>query len=469
MTSSIDASIFRAYDIRGIVDQALSETVVEQIGMAVAEQSLQAGVATVALGRDGRLSGPRLMAALQRGIRNAGAEAIDVGMVPTPILYFTAQRYAGGSGIMLTGSHNPPDYNGCKIMVAGNTLAGDEITAIYQQICAGMTPADQPGGCHQQEVINDYLAEVERLNTLQQPLRVVADYGNGVAGLVGPDLFERLGVDAINLYAEVDGHFPNHHPDPSKPENLTELRRVMVRDNIALGLAFDGDGDRLGVIAGDNGETEIIWADRIMQLLAEDVLREQPGSNIVFDVKCSGRLAQRIDALGGNPIMSRTGHSLIKRAMREHNAPLAGEMSGHFFFGKPWYGFDDGLFAAARLLSILSRANDPAALLHAIPTGISTPELNIATAEGENHAIIDKLQRLAAFPGAELNTIDGVRADYADGWGLVRASNTTPVLVLRFEADTEAALQRIQQQFREQLQRHAGQLQMDFCSGHLNG
>jgi phosphomannomutase/phosphoglucomutase len=462
MNSSIDASIFRAYDIRGIVDQALSETVVEQIGMAVAVQSLQAGVATVALGRDGRLSGPRLMAALQRGIRSAGAEVIDVGMVPTPILYFTAQRYAGGSGIMLTGSHNPPDYNGCKIMVAGNTLAGDEIAAIYQQICAGLTAADQPGGCHQQEVIDDYLAEVERLNTLQQPLRVVTDYGNGVAGAVGPALFERLGVDAINLYAEVDGHFPNHHPDPSKPENLAELRRVMVRENIALGLAFDGDGDRLGVIAGHNGETEIIWADRIMQLLAEDVLREQPGSNIVFDVKCSGRLAQRIHALGGNPIMSRTGHSLIKRAMREQNAPLAGEMSGHFFFGKPWYGFDDGLFAAARLLSILSRADDPAALLHAIPTGISTPELNIATAEGDNHAIIDKLQKLAEFPGAELNTIDGVRADYDDGWGLVRASNTTPVLVLRFEADTESALKRIQQQFREQLQRHAGQLRIDF-------
>jgi len=462
MTQPIDASIFRAYDIRGIVDVSLTESTVEQIGMAVAQQSLLVGVATVALGRDGRLSGPRLMAALQRGIRAAGAEVIDVGMVPTPLLYFTAQRYAGGSGIMLTGSHNPPDYNGCKIMVAGNTLAGDEITALHDQICAGMTPADQPGSSQQHAVMDDYLAEVERLNTLQRPLQVVVDYGNGAAGAVGPALWQRLGVDAINLYADVDGHFPNHHPDPSKPENLVELRRVMVAENIPLGLAFDGDGDRLGVIVAAHGQTEIIWADRIMQLLAEDVLQQQPGSNIVFDVKCSGRLAQRISELGGNPIMSRTGHSLIKRAMREHNAPLAGEMSGHFFFGKPWYGFDDALFAAARLLCILSHSDDPVALLHAIPTGISTPELNIATAEGENHAIIKLLQQQAEFPGATLNSIDGVRADYADGWGLIRASNTTPVLVLRFEADTEAALARIQQQFRTQLQLVAGHLILDF-------
>lgn len=462
MQQPIDPNIFRAYDIRGIVDVSLTETAVEQIGMAVARQSLQAGVATVALGRDGRLSGPRLMAALERGIRAAGAEVIDVGMVPTPLLYFTAQRYAGGSGIMLTGSHNPPDYNGCKIMVAGNTLAGDEITALHALISAGMAVADQPGNSQRQEVIDDYLAEVERLNTLKRPLRVVVDYGNGAAGAVGPALLQRLGVDAINLYAEVDGHFPNHHPDPSKPENLAELRRVMVTENIPLGLAFDGDGDRLGVIVARHGQTEIIWADRIMQLLAEDVLLQQPGSNIVFDVKCSGRLAQRITELGGHPIMSRTGHSLIKRAMREHHAPLAGEMSGHFFFGKPWYGFDDALFAAARLLCILSRADDPAALLHAIPTGISTPELNIATAEGENHDIIELLQQRAEFPEATLNTIDGVRADYADGWGLIRASNTTPVLVLRFEADTEAALERIQQQFRLQLQQVADHLHADF-------
>ena len=462
MSQSIDASIFRAYDIRGIVDQSLSEAVVEQIGMAVGLASMQAGVATVAVGRDGRLSGPRLMAALQRGLQQAGVEVIDVGMVPTPVLYFTAQRYAGGSGIMLTGSHNPPDYNGCKIMVAGNTLAGDEITALYEQIVAGMAPADQTGSTQQQEIIDDYLAEVERLNVIEGSMRVVADYGNGVAGALGPALFQRLGVDAVNLYAEVDGHFPNHHPDPSKPENLAELRRVMVSENIPLGLAFDGDGDRLGVIAGSKGETEIIWADRIMQLLAKDVLRAQPGSNVVFDVKCSGRLGQRISELGGVPIMSRTGHSLIKRAMREHNAPLAGEMSGHFFFGKPWYGFDDGLFAAARLLSILSRVDDPAALLQAIPTGISTPELNIATAEGENHAIIEQLQLNAEFPGATLNTIDGVRADYPDGWGLIRASNTTPVLVLRFEADSEAALQRIQQQFREQLQQHGNNPSLNF-------
>lgn len=462
MTNSIDASIFRAYDIRGIVDQTLTEQVVHQIGQAVAIQSLQAGINTVALGRDGRLSGPRLMQALAAGVQAAGGEVIDVGMVPTPVLYFTAQRYAGGSGIMLTGSHNPPDYNGCKIMVAGNTLAGAEITALYTQILAGMQPAAVQGGIHAQNVADDYLAEVERLNRLARPMRVVADYGNGVAGAFGPQLLQRLGVAAINLYAEVDGHFPNHHPDPSKPENLAELRRVMVAENVELGLAFDGDGDRLGVIAGHGGETEIIWADRIMQVLAEDVLREQPDSNIVFDVKCSGRLAQRISALGGTPVMSRTGHSLIKRAMREQNAPLAGEMSGHFFFGKPWYGFDDGLFAAARLLSILSRVDDPAALLQAIPTGISTPELNIATAEGENHKIVERLQKQAEFPGASVITIDGIRADYADGWGLVRASNTTAVLVLRFEAETEAALQRIQQHFRALLQQHAGHLVIDF-------
>ncbi len=460
-----DSSIFRAYDIRGIVDKTLTEEGVQLIGQAVASQSLQAGVERVVIGRDGRLSGPKLSAALARGIRAAGATVIDIGAAPTPVLYYAAHTIGDGSGIMLTGSHNPPDYNGCKIMVAGVTLAGAEITALHTRIHEDdLITAEQPGDYQQKNVLTDYLQAVIGHNRLSRPMKIVADYGNGIAGCIAPQLFQALGVEAINLFAKVDGHFPNHHPDPSNPENLNDLKASLIEHRAELGLAFDGDGDRLGVVVP--GETiddcDIIWADRLMMLFAEDVLNSQPGETIIFDVKCTGRLAQRIQEQGGNPVMWRTGHSLIKRKMRELDAPLAGEMSGHFFFGKPWFGFDDALFAAARLLTILSRQQNTAALLRSLPTGINTPELHIHTEEGENHAFIKQFQQQASFDNAQLNTIDGVRADYADGWGLIRASNTTPVLVMRFEADNEQALRRIQDQFSNQIKQLASHFDLPF-------
>lgn len=460
-----DSSIFRAYDIRGIVDKTLTEDGVQLIGQAVATQSLQAGVGQVVIGRDGRLSGPKLSAALARGIRAAGAKVIDIGAAPTPVLYYAAHTIGGGSGIMLTGSHNPPDYNGCKIMVAGITLAGDEIMALHSRIYANdLAVAEQLGDYQQQAVLTDYLQAVIEHNRLSRPMKIVADYGNGIAGCIGPQLFRALGVEAVNLFEEVDGNFPNHHPDPSNPDNLIDLKAALVEHQAELGLAFDGDGDRLGVVVPGEmvDDCDIIWADRLMMLFAEDVLNSQPGETIIFDVKCTGRLAQRIQEHGGNPLMWRTGHSLIKRKMRELDAPLAGEMSGHFFFGKPWYGFDDALFAAARLLTILSRQQNTSERLRSLPTGINTPELHIHTEEGENHRFVEQFQQQARFSNAQLNTIDGVRADYADGWGLIRASNTTPVLVLRFEADNEQALQRIQTGFRIQIKQLAPHFDLPF-------
>ncbi len=460
-----ESSIFRAYDIRGIVDQTLTESGVRLIGQAVASESLEAGVEQLVIGRDGRLSGPRLSAALAEGIRAAGVQVIDLGAVPTPVLYYAAHTLAGGSGIMLTGSHNPPNYNGCKIMVAGTTLAGEEIMALHARIHADrLITAKHQGSYQTRQVLADYLQAVITHNKLVRPMKIVADYGNGIAGCIGPQLFRSLGVETINLFAEVDGHFPNHHPDPSNPENLNDLKKALIEHQAELGLAFDGDGDRLGVVIP--GETidscEIIWADRVMMLLAEDVLNSQPGETIIFDVKCSGRLAECIRQHGGKPVMWRTGHSLVKRKMRELDAPLAGEMSGHFFFGKPWYGFDDALFAAARLLAIISRQQDTYGLLHSLPTGISTPELHIDTDEGENHEFIMRFQQAASFTNADLNTIDGLRADFTDGWGLIRASNTTPVLVLRFEADNDQSLTRIQNDFGRQIRELAPHFKLPF-------
>ncbi len=450
-----ESSIFRAYDIRGIVDKTLTEDGVQLIGQAVASQSLEAGVDQVVIGRDGRLSGPRLSMALAAGIRAAGAEVIDLGAVPTPVLYYAAHVLGNGSGVMLTGSHNPPDYNGLKIMVAGVTLAGEEIMALHKRIHAGeLLNAEHQAKHSSTQVLTDYLHALTAQNRLERPIKIVADYGNGIAGCIGPQIFEALGVDAVNLYAEVDGHFPNHHPDPSNPANLEALKTALIEHQAELGLAFDGDGDRLGVVVpGESAaDCEIIWADRLMMLFAEDVLASQPGETIIFDVKCSGRLAHRIRQHGGTPVMWRTGHSLVKRKMRELDAPLAGEMSGHFFFGKPWYGFDDALYAAARLLTIISRQQNTTQLLQSLPTGISTPELHINTEEGENHSFIQQFKQQADFGAAEINTIDGVRADFDDGWGLIRASNTTPVLVLRFEADNQQALTRIQNDFGRQIQ-----------------
>ena len=435
------ASIFKAYDIRGVVPDTLNEEVAEALGLAFGTQALQQGEHTVAVGRDGRLSGPALSAALIRGLVAAGVEVIDIGMVTTPMLYFAAHTLCT-SGIQVTGSHNPKDYNGFKMVLGGRAIYGDDIQALrrmmevenWQRLDGGRVREVNVGPAYHDRIVSDV--------KLQRPMRVVIDCGNGVAGASAPALFRALGCEVIELFSEVDGNFPNHHPDPSKPENLQDVIRTLRETGAELGLAFDGDGDRLGIVTrGGNN----IYPDRQMILFARDVLSRVPGGNILFDVKCSQRLAPAIEAAGGVAHIYKTGHSLIKARMKELDSPLGGEMSGHIFFKERWYGFDDGTYAGARLLEILSRSPDANAVLDALPTSFSTPELNVACAEGEPHTVVAQLVELARFDApAKISTIDGVRVDWPDGFGLIRASNTTPVLVLRFEGQTEAALHRIE-------------------------
>ena len=439
--------IFKAYDIRGIVGRTLTEDVVRLIGRALASEAIERVAASgsaarqlFAVGRDGRLSGPSLAGALMEGMRAAGADVVDIGMVATPVTYFAAQHLDCGNAVSVTGSHNPPDYNGLKMVIGGVTLSGDDIQALRQRIEAGRF-ASGAGGARAVDVLPAYLDRIISDVKLARKMRVVIDCGNGVAGASAGTLYRRLGCDVTELYCDVDGHFPNHHPDPSKPENLKELIAAVRDQRAELGLAFDGDGDRLGVVTPDG---RIIYPDRQLMLFARDVLSRVPGGKIVYDVKCSRHVAPWIRKYGGVPSLWKTGHSLIKARMKELHAPLAGEMSGHIFFGERWYGFDDAQYAGARLLEILSRETDPGAYLNALPDAVSTPELNWALAEGEPHRLIEQLQRDAKFPGAtEIIRIDGLRVEYADGFGLARASNTTPVIVLRFEADTAAGLERI--------------------------
>ena len=451
---NLPAAIFKAYDIRGIVDQTLTEEGVLAIGQALGLLMHHQGQSRCVVGRDGRLSGPRLVDALTKGLTQAGIEVIQIGMVPTPVVYFATHQLQTGTGVAITGSHNPPNYNGLKMMVAGTTLSGEAIQKLYQSIVSGESQAhaDQVraagtlGQVSQADVRQAYLDRIVSDVKWARPMRVAIDAGNGVAGELAPQLMTRLGAQLTSLFCEVDGHFPNHHPDPADPHNLEDLIRVVQEQDLELGLAFDGDGDRLGVVTRWG---KIIWPDRQLMLYAEDVLAKQPGAQIIFDVKCSRQLAQHIQAHGGEPLMWRTGHSLIKAKLKETKAPLAGEMSGHVFFNDRWYGFDDGLYAAARLLEILSRSDNPSAILEALPDAISTPELQVKTQEGENHEVVARLRDQADFPTAQSRiTIDGIRVEYADGFGLARASNTTPVVVLRFEADTEQALARIQAEFK---------------------
>ena len=443
--TAFSPTLFKAYDIRGVVPTTLDEAVAEALGRAFGAAARTAGETTVAVGRDGRLSGPALSQALMRGLLAAGVDVIDVGMVTTPMLYFAASTLCR-SGIQVTGSHNPRDYNGFKMVLAGRAIYGDEIQALRRAMEAGLPAAPQPGRLRQADVGADYRARIVSDVKLARPLKLVIDCGNGVAGASAPAIFRVLGCEVLELFSEVDGNFPNHHPDPSKPENLRDLIEALARSGADLGLAFDGDGDRLGIVtpSGQN-----IYPDRQMMLFARDVLSRVPGGSIVFDVKCSQRLAPEIVAAGGKPEMFRTGHSLIKARMREIHSPLGGEMSGHIFFKERWYGFDDGTYAGARLLEIVSREAHPGAFLEALPTSHSTPELNVACAEGEPHALVDQLvARAAALPQfgapAQVCTIDGLRIDWPDGFGLIRASNTTPVLVLRFEGQTPEALHRIE-------------------------
>ena len=431
--------IFKAYDIRGVVPQTLNEEFARGLGRAFGTVAMARGETTVAVGRDGRLSGPALVAALVHGLREAGVAVIDVGMVTTPMLYFAAHTVCS-SGIQVTGSHNPRDDNGFKMVLAGQAIYGDAIQAL--RMCMEQEAwVLQPGGsCRSVDLLADYTARIVGDVRLARPLKIVVDSGNGVAGASAPDILRALGCEVQELFSTVDGNFPNHHPDPSQPENLRDLIAALQQGDAELGLAFDGDGDRLGIVTRD-GQT--IYPDRQMVLFARDVLSRVPGGTVVFDVKCSQQLAPAITAAGGQPLMWKTGHSLIKAKMREVDAPLGGEMSGHIFFKDRWYGFDDGTYAAARLLEIVSRAPDASALLNALPTSYSTPELHVACAEA--HAVVEQLMHEVPMPApAVVSTVDGLRVDWPDGFGLVRASNTTPVLVLRFEGQTEAALQRIQ-------------------------
>ena len=436
-------AIFKAYDIRGIVPSTLDEDVARGLGRAFGTAARAEGQATVAVGRDGRLSGPALSAALIQGLVEAGIEVIDVGMVTTPILYFAASMLCA-SGIQVTGSHNPKDYNGFKMVLNGRAIYGEEIQGLRRTMEQESWQLQPGGSVRSVDVLPAYTGRIVGDVKLARPMKIVVDCGNGIAGASAPPIFRALGCEVTELYSEVDGNFPNHHPDPSKPENLRDLIAALQTSDAELGLAFDGDGDRLGIVTKDG---QNIFPDRQMMLFAQDVLSRVPGGEIVFDVKCTQRLAPAIAEAGGVPVMYKTGHSLIKARMKETNSPLGGEMSGHIFFKERWYGFDDGTYAGCRLLEILSRHADPSAVLNALPTSHSTPELNVACAEGEPHRLTAELQALAAglFEApATVSTIDGLRVDWPDGFGLIRASNTTPVLVLRFEGQTPEALARIE-------------------------
>jgi phosphomannomutase/phosphoglucomutase len=441
----LPGEIFKAYDIRGVVGKTLTPSIVRSIGQALGTLALDRGRDTIVVARDGRISGPELCSALTDGVQDSGANVIDIGMVATPMSYFAAHELKTQCSVMVTGSHNPPDYNGLKMVIAGDTLAGDDIQALKARIESGALRTGT-GGYRSADIAAAYLDRIAGDVALARPMKIAVDCGNGVAGAFAPALFRRLGCAVTELFCEVDGTFPNHHPDPSQPKNMQDLIRCLASTDNELGFAFDGDGDRLGVVASDG---RIIYPDRQLMLFAADMLGRNPRATVIYDVKSTRNLKPWITRHGGVPLLWKTGHSLIKQKMKESGALLAGEMSGHMFFKERWYGFDDGIYACARLLEILSRHADPSAVLNALPDSISTPELNVASGTESPHALIAGLAEAAEFPGAtEVIRVDGLRVEYADGFGLARASNTTPVIVLRFEADSETALRRIQAEFR---------------------
>ncbi len=456
-----DHGIFRAYDIRGIVGQTLTEGVARQLGRAIGSAVRDKQLSDIVVGRDGRLSGPELSGALIEGLRSAGVDVIDIGAVPTPVSYFAAFQLNSGSCVSVTGSHNPPDYNGFKVVIGGETLAEEAIQDLYQRIVDGRF-TEGHGNLRPYDITAEYIERIASDIQTGRMLKVVVDCGNGIAGETAPGVVHAIGCEPIPLYCDVDGTFPNHHPDPSEPKNLSDLILMVKKTGADLGLAFDGDGDRLGVVTRDG---EIVYPDRVLMLFAQDVLTRNPGATILYDVKCTGHLQSLILKAGGSPLMWKTGHSLIKARMKETGAQLAGEMSGHFFFRERWYGFDDGVYAAARLLEILAddpEGRTPEQIFATLPKGVSTPELHAPMAEGQNHPFVARFRERAQFEGARITTIDGLRADWPDGWGLVRASNTTPVLVLRFDADNAEALKRIQDAFRAQLLACDDTLQLPF-------
>nr|WP_298141482.1 phosphomannomutase/phosphoglucomutase [uncultured Pseudomonas sp.] len=456
---ALPAEIFRAYDIRGIVGSSLTAETAYWIGRAIGSQSLAQGEPNVAVGRDGRLSGPELVQQLIQGLLDCGCNVSDVGMVPTPVVYYAGHILAGKSAVMLTGSHNPPDYNGFKIVIAGDTLANEQIQALKARI-DNNDLASGVGTVEQVDVLPRYFKQIRDDIAMAKQMKVVVDCGNGAAGVIAPQLIEALGCKVIPLFCEVDGTFPNHHPDPGKLENLVDLIAKVKSENADLGLAFDGDGDRVGVVTNTGN---VVYPDRLLMLFAKDVVARNPGADIIFDVKCTRRLTPLISGYGGRPVMWKTGHSLIKKKMKETGALLAGEMSGHIFFKERWFGFDDGIYSAARLLEILSQDKRSAEqVFNAFPDDVSTPEINIQVTDASKFSIIDRLQRDGHWGDANLTTLDGVRVDYPKGWGLVRASNTTPVLVLRFEAETQEELERIKEVFRAQLYSVAPDINLPF-------
>ncbi|HEV7779324.1 MAG TPA: phosphomannomutase/phosphoglucomutase [Luteibacter sp.] len=459
---NIDQSTFRAYDIRGVVGKSLTAGFAKLLGQAIGSVMREKGLSEIVVGRDGRLSGPELAGALSDGLRAAGVDVIDIGAVPTPLVYYAAYKFNTGSGVAVTGSHNPPDYNGFKIVVGGETLSEGAIQDLYHRIVEKRLNSDGGGSLRSQDVVGDYIERITSDVQTGRRLKVVVDCGNGIPGAVAPQVLEGIGCEIIPLYCEVDGTFPNHHPDPSDPHNLEDLIVAVEKTGADLGVAFDGDGDRLGVVTRKG---EIIYPDRLLMLFAQDVLSRNPGATIIYDVKCTGHLRPVIQEAAGVPLMWRTGHSLIKAKMRETDAALAGEMSGHFFFKERWFGFDDGIYAAARLLEIVSgdlEERSPEAIFDTLPKGVSTPELKIEMEEGAHYRFMEKFKAQATFGDARLTTIDGVRADWPDGWGLIRPSNTTPVLVLRFDADNEEALERIKQVYREQIHATDASLKLPF-------
>ena len=463
VNSGVPPSIFRAYDIRGVVGQTLTADIAHKIGRGIGTEAEKKGEQEIAVGRDGRNSSPELAGALITGLRESGRDIVDIGMAPTPVLYFATHWLKANSGVMVTGSHNGPEYNGMKVIIAGETLFGDALQVIYRRIVAGEFAGGR-GGLQSTDIIADYIKRIAGdISTAPgaAALKILVDCGNGVAGVVAPQLFRALGHHVVEMYCDVDGDFPNHHPDPSQPENLESLVEQVREQQADIGFAFDGDGDRLGVI---DSAGNIIWPDRQLMLLAKDVLSRNKGANIIYDVKCSRYLKTVIESNGGVPLMWKTGHSLIKNKMEEMKAPLAGELSGHIFFKERWYGFDDAIYAGARLLEIIMRAQTRSEDVFAeMPEGVSTPELRVKLPEDSHKTFMQKLKGNVDFPDTQLIDTDGVRVEFQDGWGLIRTSNTSPVLTLRFEAENKAALERIQDRFRRLLQATADtSLQLTF-------
>ncbi len=448
--------IFKAYDIRGVVETQLTHDVVEDIGKVLGTMAIEAKVKGVVVGYDGRLTSPLLSKRLIAGILLAGCDVYEIGEVTTPMVYFANYELETMSGIMITGSHNPPEYNGLKMVMNGSTLSGDAIQNIHNRLVNGIYNDKATATHHIYDVSEQYIKKIASDVKLKRNISIVIDCGNGVAGKIAPKLYRRMGAKVLGLYCDVDGNFPNHHPDPSKPENLVDLIEAVKSSGAELGLAFDGDADRLGVVTNDGN---IIYPDRQMMLFAADILENKPGAKIIYDVKSSRLLASWIKEYGGIPVMCRTGHSFIKAKIKEIDAKLAGEMSGHIFFNDRWNGADDGVYAGARLLEILSKVADPSALLNALPNSVATPEININVGEGEQHKIVEQLQKTAKFAGStDIVTVDGLRVEYKDGFGLVRASNTTSVLVLRFESETIDGIERIKAQFRDVLKKHVNKV-----------